>query len=95
MDNLRYVHFHHFIDGSITNIALVTCYSTCDLSNSNGNVQDTNNPMDSPTDDLNSCCNSVSRTSGYSITQRGNIGPCTVLCKFSCNYISLQILILT
>ena len=88
MDNLRYVHFHHFTDESVVNILSLTCYSTCDLSNSNGNIEDTSIPRDQSIGDINNCCNSVSTTSGYGETLR--IGTtCTALCKFCCNYISL------
>ena len=83
-----YVHFHHFIDESITNSLQLACFSTCDLSNSNNNVQDM---LDQFTGDLNSCCNSVSTTSGYGVRERGTT-PCTTLCKFCCNHISLQLL---
>ena len=90
MDNLRYVHFHHFTDESVINTLVHTCYSTCDLSDSNGNVEDM---TDTSLNDFNSCCNSVSTTSGYGILLRGGT-TCTALCKFCCNYIPLQILIL-
>ena len=84
-----------FIDESVTNSDEAVCYSTCDLSNPAGSVQDAD-MMDTSFDDFNSCCNSASTTSGYDIIFRveaRSTPSCTALCKFCCNYISVLILI--
>ena len=71
-------------DESITNPTNITCYSICD-----SDVIDTDNMTDTFTDDVNECCNSASRTSGFGDDESG----CTKACKFYYNHcISLHIL---
>ena len=77
-------------DESVTNTGQILCYSNCGLINSDSDITDPNHADGLSANDINACCNTDLRTSGYSSAASP---VCTAACKFCYNYyISLHVL---
>ena len=62
---------------TVRNLLAHTCFSNCGIINSDSDVEF---GSDEALNDYNKCCDSVSTTSGFSLT--GISATCTTACKF-------------